>query len=82
MNSTEKIIIKKIINNLESSSYRNFNSGDIDDWRDYARRMKNGVDNSISMLHGLIEASEVEEDPKNEKNILSAEEFLAKNLEP
>ncbi len=53
MNSTEKIVIKTIINNLRNSAKTKWTTGDINVWADYAKTMKYIIQTSANILENL-----------------------------
>ena len=52
-NKTEKQIILDVANSLSVSSVRPFSTGDIDEWHDYALKMKSVIDTVIPILTTL-----------------------------
>ena len=64
MNPTEKIVLKKVIQNLDTCTRVGWAQGDINDWTIWAKRMRTTIENNVSILEGLIEIPE-EKDTKD-----------------
>ena len=65
MNSLEKAILEKLKTSLVESTKTKWNSGYLEDWVEYAKKMKNTVLNSISVMEALLNESTTEEKEKN-----------------
>lgn len=74
MDAKEKKMIQQICRNLENSTRTTWYDGNVHKWAEFAKSMKSAINNSVSILETLSD-----EDPEND--ILSEEDFLAKNLE-
>lgn len=53
MNALEKEIVKTVIERLNISVTKSWNSGDLEDWYNYAVRMQTDIRYSISILNTL-----------------------------
>jgi hypothetical protein len=54
MTETEKVILSKISKSLKNSAISTWTSGDLDQWADYAKEMKNTIKNSTDIIDGLL----------------------------
>lgn len=70
MNSTEKIVIKTATSNLISDTYRSWIYGDIDEWKEYALKLKNSIINNTNILNSITEDTEKEDLGNVESEIL------------
>lgn len=70
MNSTEKIIIKRVISNLRGSTNTPWNQGGLSEWAKFAKDEKAMILSSISILEGLCEADGEETKSKKEEDLL------------
>ena len=69
MNPTEKIVLQKVLKNLESSTRVDWLTGDLPKWSAWANQMRRSISDAISILNGLAEI-ESEENEKSKKDLL------------
>jgi hypothetical protein len=67
MNSTERIIIKRVIGNLIGSTNTPWSNGDFAQWTKYAKDEKAMILSSVSILEGLCDAPDMVEEKKSTK---------------
>lgn len=56
MTSTEKSVLKKTMEGLKKSSIVTWKEGNINDWAEWANRMRNTINTSSLIIEGLLEA--------------------------
>lgn len=72
MNSTERIIIKRVIGNLIGSTKTEWGNGEFAQWVKFAKDEKAMILSSVSILEGLCDAPDMVEEkkPKKEDDLL------------
>ena len=68
MNSTERILIKKVIGNLIDSTNTSWTNGGLAEWAKFARDERAMILSSVSILEGLCEAPDMVEERKSAKD--------------
>jgi hypothetical protein len=73
MNPTEKAILKKVIQNLDGCTRVGWSQGDINDWTDWAKKMRTTIQNNVPVLQGLTEVVDTGEhkSEKTKEDLLS-----------
>lgn len=67
MNATEKVVVNTVIVNLENSTNVSWDeSGDLQDWVDYARKMRHAILNNSSILRSMLAVPEPNPEQNNE----------------
>lgn len=54
MTDIERNLLENIKKNLLNSINKDWGVGDVDDWYDYAHKMKHAIENSVPILETLI----------------------------
>jgi hypothetical protein len=54
MNATEKAVLTNLTKDLRKSTITEWESGDLDDWADYAKVMKTVINTSSSTMEALL----------------------------
>ena len=54
MNATEKAILKTTIENLENSAQTSWTRGELQEWVEWARRMRDTIMNNTSIINSML----------------------------
>jgi len=54
MNATEQATLKALRKILKNSALKTWQSGDVDDWCDYAKKMRTSIQASLEIFDELI----------------------------
>jgi len=69
MNSLEKAILQKLKTSLAESTKHSWETGYFEDWVEHAKKMKNTILNSISVMDAMLnEPTEKEPEKEPDKN--------------
>lgn len=60
MKNLEINIVKSVIKNLKDSTKVSWSYGDLQDWTDWAKKMRGSIKNNVSVLETLLEEKEEE----------------------
>lgn len=77
MTTQERKVLTKICNRLRRVSRVDWETGNVNDWADWAKRMRDTIRSTYDTLEGLVEGSEEEMQPHTE----SEDDFLSRNLD-
>ena len=61
MDATERKVIKRISKNLQNSTQTLWSTGNFAEWVEYAKKMKQSISESTSLINDLIEDEEEKE---------------------
>ena len=54
MDATEKKVLKTVSENLKQSTKTDWRNGDVEVWADWAKKMRNTINNSTALLDSLL----------------------------
>lgn len=83
MDETNKQIIQDVANQLNNSITTNWNSGDLEQWSNHAKRMKNTIIAVVPILKTLAGAKPSETkttDKKEQKVIMTDKQYVINEL--
>ena len=72
MDNTQKQILRDIANRLDQSTYTDWNTGDLDDWSEYGKKMKSVIVTVTPIINTI--ANGVDE-PQETKDVISVDEI-------